>query len=94
MLAGWWLLNRYVSYPCITASFLYNMCVSSASLAQFHACELVRRGRQELIRVLLPHTMVPQFVPYINFYDTTGTEQGCILTKSITIFNPLSLKDL
>lgn len=75
--------------------FHYNMCVSSTGLAQFQACEFVRRGRQGLIRALLPHTMVPQFVPYyINFYDTTGTEQGYILTKSITIFNPLSLKDL
>jgi len=39
--------------------------------------------------------MVPQFVPYdINFYDTTGTEQEYILTKSAKIFNPLPLKDL
>ena len=58
------------------------------------ACELVRRERQKLIRVLLPHTTVPQFVPYdINFYDTTGTQQEYILTKSIKIFNPLPLKD-
>jgi hypothetical protein len=68
---------------------------SSTGLAQVQACELVRRGRQKLIRVLLPHTMVPQFVPHdINFYDTTGTEQEYILTKSIKIFKPLPLKDL
>jgi len=55
---------------------------SSTSLAQVQACELDRRGRQKLKRVLLPHTMVPQFVPCdINFYDTTGTEQEYILTK-------------
>jgi hypothetical protein len=74
------------------------MCVSeksSTGLAQVQAFELVRRGRQKLERVLLPHTMVPQFVPCdINFYDTTGTEQEYILTKSITIFNPLPLKGL
>jgi hypothetical protein len=83
MLAGWWFLNRYVFYLCITASFHYNMCgseESSTSLAQVQACELVRRGRQKLITVLLPHTMVLQFVPYdINFYDN---------------WYPLPLKDL
>jgi len=68
---------------------------SSTGLAYFHACELVRRGRQKLIRVLFPHTMLQQFVPYgINFNDTTGTEQEHILTKSIKIFSPLPLKDL
>jgi hypothetical protein len=52
---------------------------SSTGLAQVQACELVRRGRQKLIRVLLPHTMIPQFVPCdINFYNTADTEQEYI----------------
>jgi hypothetical protein len=68
---------------------------SSTGLAQVQASILVRRGRQKLITVLLPHTVVPQFAPYdINFYDTTGTEQEYILTKPVKIFNPLPLKDL
>jgi len=90
---------KQMSFICASQHHIhYSVCgseKSSTGLAQVQACELVRRGRQKLIRVLLPHTMVPQFVPCdINFYDTTGTEQEYILTKSIKIFNPLPLKGL